>query len=108
MALIFTATAFCKPVTLATANEAVCGATLTWLGQISFFWYPTVGVVSTVVVGRIASTPLPGHEARTSHLVAAWCGGTAYVAHLDGDANTRGAETKQGLEAGERQPMLDT
>lgn len=108
MAFISTATAFCKPVTLTTTNESVCGAALTWLGQVSFFWYPTIGSVITVVVGRLASVPLPGHEARTSHLVATWCGGTACAAQLDIGTKTRGAETKQEHEAGERQPMLDS
>eukprot|EP01050_Picozoa_sp_SAG11_P030883 SAG11_NODE_9333_length_921_cov_1.536496_1_plen_180_part_10 len=92
MALICTATAFCPPPPApppaAAADDsdeaaaAACGAALTWLSRLSFFWYPTVGVVVTVGVGWLASMP-PGdgsHEQRVSHLVADWCGGTAAAA----------------------------
>jgi hypothetical protein len=108
MALISTATALCTPVAgVGTeGNGNACGPALTWLGAVSFFWYPTIGVVTTVVVGWLASMPLPGHEERVGHLVVGWCGGTAGlglrpVADSGSDSES---DAKPGEE--ERYPML--
>ena len=119
MTIISMATAFCKPVTTTTpvVHQVGCGAALTWLGQVSFFWYPTIGVVTTALVGWVASIPTPGHEERVKHLVVGWCGGTAYAMSDDIDFDTKATygnqkQTRHSRRAGAeldsvaRQPML--
>ena len=119
MALISIAAAFCTPLSTAT-NDMACGTVLTWLGQISFFWYPTIGVATTALVGRLASMPTADHEDRVSHMVVGWCGGSVDVTHsipsddtpngkVDGQSGKFGkAKKKIEVEAGERQLMLDS
>ena len=52
-------------------GSSSCGSSgvLSWLGRLSFFWYPVIGSAVSFTVGWLASRPWEGHARAVQNLV---------------------------------------
>ena len=90
-------------------GSSSCGSSgvLSWLGRLSFFWYPVIGSAVSFTVGWLASRPWEGHARAVQNLVVVLRRHTTAATHTAGGGKAGQLQGGRRAAGGYRMVRLD-